>query len=1053
MKKRSISITAFLFLCVVVTTTKVAAQIKADSVNLPIELIGGKEGLSQGFVPSMLQDRDGFMWFATKDGLNKYDGYHMKVFRNHLNTSHEKYQLADNDIAFIAEDTFSFIWVSTVSKGLFVMDKRTDKFYPVHMESKEEYALAYIQCVGNYLFANTTDDWFVYNLSSIREQINQSYDSLHLTLITSYRHHQIAQKLPLKQGWFALTMMPDYSIWMTRKDTFLVFNHDGKTQWKPSFLSAKEFGMQGESIFHFFSMQEGNALAFISPSKLSIYDRRTRQLGYQLDFKEDAITKEIFYYNFPAKIGQDQLLFSGRHAWYLFNITSKHILSLKAKAGDFSGISRWLSKDGMLWVGSAGRGIYKYNLNAAKFHTDYPDGNGFETNALDEVFVKFRDGTKRYDYVTKKRYSPIPPEIYSQEVKQAWLWHSDPQGNLWYGALSKSKRYKGTKDTLVLLIQYNPRSKRCIRFDSLFRRDIYFSPNGYPAFFIDSKNRCWQRTHTTDGRILFYVTSLTETSKTTCYEFPKKYIQHNGVYRFGRHLEDRNGNIWFATNAGLYCFHMQQKVWTVLLHSDQNHHSLSANQITCLIEDKKKTGILWVGTAGNGFNKLDLQTLTCERYSDRNGLANNVVNDMQQDNSGRVWISTNQGISCFYYPTKEIINYSQEDGLAGNEFNIGQSAQLKNGQLFFGGVDGITFFNPSEFSIQTKNESKVVFTKLVLLNETVDCIRNPDVLKQAIGLAQEIVVPYDKNILRFEFSLLQFAPTEKKKYRYFLEGYTKTWIDNGSNNSIAFTNLNPGTYHLRVQGCSSNGIWSTQEAMLKIRILTPWYKSWWFYTLIILSIAALLYLWYRYRLKQSLKMVMMRNVIASDLHDEIGSTISSISLYSDIIEHKIEENNVKEIAQRIGVSSREILLAMSDIVWSINPKNDRFDNVVLRMKSFANDVLEVQNKLVQFDIDPSLMQVNLPMDQRKNFYLIFKEAIHNAVKYAQAHEVKITLKAVQRELVMRIEDDGVGFNTADISEGNGLHNMQYRANELQGKLQIVSQVGEGTCIELRFPFK
>ena len=128
---------------------------------------------------------------------------------------------------------------------------------------------------------------------------------------------------------------------------------------------------------------------------------------------------------------------------------------------------------------------------------------------------------------------------------------------------------------------------------------------------------------------------------------------------------------------------------------------------------------MWVGTAGNGFNKLDLQTLTCERYSDRNGLANNVVNDMQQDNSGRVWISTNQGISCFYYPTKVIINYSQEDGLAGNEFNIGQSAQLKNGQLFFGGVDGITFFNPSEFSIQTKNESKVVFTKLILLNENI----------------------------------------------------------------------------------------------------------------------------------------------------------------------------------------------------------------------------------------------------------------------------------------------------------------------------------------------
>ena len=197
----------------------------------------------------------------------------------------------------------------------------------------------------------------------------------------------------------------------------------------------------------------------------------------------------------------------------------------------------------------------------------------------------------------------------------------------------------------------------------------------------------------------------------------------------------------------------------------------------------------------------------------------------------------------------------------------------------------------------------------------------------------------------------------------------------------------------------------------------------------------------------------MRNKIASDLHDEIGSTLSSITVYSDIIEEREQDKELQLIAERISSSSRTTLVAMSDIVWGINPKNDRFDNILLRMKSFAYEILEPQNKLFYFEADKALSGLKLSMNDRKNFYLIFKEALNNSVKYAQPKNVWITVQLLNKEIFFTLKDDGIGFNTADHKEGNGLINMQRRSKELKGLLIIESQPGKGTEITLHFPSK
>jgi signal transduction histidine kinase len=221
----------------------------------------------------------------------------------------------------------------------------------------------------------------------------------------------------------------------------------------------------------------------------------------------------------------------------------------------------------------------------------------------------------------------------------------------------------------------------------------------------------------------------------------------------------------------------------------------------------------------------------------------------------------------------------------------------------------------------------------------------------------------------------------------------------------------------------------------------------------ILAIAFTIFLLYRYQLRQALKVMAIRNRIAGDLHDEIGSTLSSISIYSQVAKKEVirKAPEAADMLEHITESTTGMMDAMNDIVWMINTRNDRFDNITNRMNAFANELLEAKNCNVQLHVDPELEKLRLDMAQRKNLYLIFKEAINNAAKYAACKNVWIDLSMEgSHKLLMRIRDDGKGFDDSLESNGNGLLNMQKRANELKGEFKLSSRIGEGTLVRLEF---
>jgi signal transduction histidine kinase len=250
-----------------------------------------------------------------------------------------------------------------------------------------------------------------------------------------------------------------------------------------------------------------------------------------------------------------------------------------------------------------------------------------------------------------------------------------------------------------------------------------------------------------------------------------------------------------------------------------------------------------------------------------------------------------------------------------------------------------------------------------------------------------------------------------------------------------------------VKGSNNDGVWNEVPAELSIVIVPPFWQTWWFKSLVVAVIGIIFYGLYRYRLNQIKKLQIIRNNIASDLHDDIGSTLNSISIYSEVAKQQAGKDI--PALNLIGDNSRKIIESMSDIVWTINPENDSFEKIIIRMRSFAHQLLKAKRIEYTFEAHEKLNTIALPMQVRKNFYLIFKEAITNIVKYSGATRVSILLNEGNKTILLQVRDNGTGIPKNAETQGNGLMNMKRRAEEIHAQLDIISANGEGTGIELK----
>ncbi|MBK8847679.1 MAG: hypothetical protein IPO27_14495 [Bacteroidetes bacterium] len=495
----------------------------------------------------------------------------------------------------------------------------------------------------------------------------------------------------------------------------------------------------------------------------------------------------------------------------------------------------------------------------------------------------------------------------------------------------------------------------------------------------------------------------------------------------------KNGDIVAATNNGL-----------VITRSVNQYSQFSiVGNFTIRAIKEATNGNLWVGS-DKGLYVYSPKGKLIISITDQQGLTNDCIYSIiPSDEVDAVYVSTNLGLSHVYMNGK-IINYPKEVGLQENEFNTASNFKTGDGFYYFGGINGITRFRQKELS-RIDDNPIIQLTSLIV---------NDSVYSSSTGIWQgnEIKLKYFQNHLQFDVVAIGMLNPSEYNYWYRLTGFENNWQATNNPRNIHYT-LTPGTYQLEIK-CSP--IQNDKKAFThsySITIFPPWYNTWWFYFLVagIISLAA--YLLFQYRLKQLLRIQEIRNRIASDLHDEVGSALSSIHLGSNLASSLISKDLVKSkvVLERISKTSKQSIERMSDIVWSINPKNDSGRNILAKIKFAATELLESKNIAVHYNIYQGFEKHKFEMEQRKNLFLIFKEAIHNVSKNSEAANCYISILKNSSFITMEITDDGKGFDLLNKqSLGNGIENMKRRAFDMDAKFTLDSAVGKGTTIRIEY---
>jgi ligand-binding sensor domain-containing protein/two-component sensor histidine kinase len=508
-------------------------------------------------------------------------------------------------------------------------------------------------------------------------------------------------------------------------------------------------------------------------------------------------------------------------------------------------------------------------------------------------------------------------------------------------------------------------------------------------------------------------------------------------------LIDPHQNLWISTlGKGLFYFDPKKgkiiKNYKAILSGKE----LSTSHIKDFIP--LNDTIMAIACSAN-LDLLDLKTQKVTQLTAYDGLPHQTITSLQVDEHGFLWMSTIGGICRFDPKTRLFRMYDQKDGLR-NSSNLSDlmenSAKLDNGYVIFNGAKNFMIFKPTHLNIYTRPKNPII-TEFKLFNTFISV----DSIKRLGG----IELAHNKNSISISFASLNYLQSNKLKYFYKLFGANNDWAKAENGVAAAFASLAPGEYTFMVRAQNSDGVFSPVTT-LDINIRPAFWQTWWFILIVVILAFLPIYFIYKLRLRRLIEVQKVREKVARDLHDDMGSTLTSINILSEMANGKVwnEPDTVRDYLQRISKNSSQMMEAMDDIVWSINPSNDQLSRIAARMREYTASILEPQDIRYYFNCNDA-SNIKLDMDERRNLFLIFKEALNNISKYAHAQKVEIDLNYGKGFLSLRIKDDGIGFDADTKGDGNGLLNMRKRTDLLKGEIKFTSAPNEGTEIIVKLP--
>ncbi len=499
--------------------------------------------------------------------------------------------------------------------------------------------------------------------------------------------------------------------------------------------------------------------------------------------------------------------------------------------------------------------------------------------------------------------------------------------------------------------------------------------------------------------------------------------------------QSRNGILWIGTDNGLIKIDLRKRK-SASFRASAAQNTLKSNIIHVIHEDKD--GNIWVGT-NNGLSVLNPQIGIFNTYFKRDGLVSNTVCGILSDTVGNFWISTYNGISYFDKKNNQFHNFSQVDGFSHDEFNRFSYYRDQYNRYYFGGVNGLNIFDPQNLLIDEKIPT-VVLTKLSKFNtRREEGIQQFNYLNDIKTLT---ISPYDIDI-QLHFMLPWYVNPSRNQFSAFLEGYDKEWTYLGRIHQLVYKSLPPGRYTLHIKGADPNGNWSKDPLIIKIVVKRIFYKTWWFLTLFFATILFFAYVFLRYNWEQQLQVERFRTRVSSDLHDELSGLLSGIAMQTDMIRMMTTDETTQSRLKHIGEVSRKAMSKMSDVIWSIDSRKDKMENLIIRMREHADDILLPLNIQYTFQIHRIDYQQKIPPSIRQELYLIFKEAINNIAKHSNASQVDIAMGNQDGIFFMNVIDNGKNQkkNGSSIKKGQGLSNIRMRAARINGEVEFAEAEG------------
>lgn len=469
------------------------------------------------------------------------------------------------------------------------------------------------------------------------------------------------------------------------------------------------------------------------------------------------------------------------------------------------------------------------------------------------------------------------------------------------------------------------------------------------------------------------------------------------------------------------------------------HKQLKNNQnqvITILMDVVKTPHHYWISAYNTGLVKLDT-ALNVERiYTTKDGLTDLGVYSLFNVADSSIYITTDNGLSVFDIAENKFNNYYSKDGLHSNIFEEGCGVVGSDGKIYAGGVNGYTVIDPA--ARQKNSISPLLFFNQIL-------IKTQDAEIDTIDLKiKKMIVPDNVLQTKIVFTGLNWSSPEKIKYKYRIVEKGKDWIDLNNVNFITLIGIAPGTYHLQVKAANEDGVWSEPKELILI-FRPKWYQTWWFYLLIALTIAGVLYALYRYRITQIKKQHEIRKNIATDLHDDLGSTLNSVKVFTNLAISGVKQ---EESLQQVKDNLTDATMSLRDMIWVLDDSLDTVDELITRLKQFAIPVAAASNIEAIIKADSDVNSRQLTKEEKRNLFLICKEAVNNSIKYSGGSQIDVSISASGKKIQIIVADNGKGFNVEEVKKGYGLKNMQYRAGQIKYKVTLTSSQGNGTQIAI-----